>query len=58
MEETSPWAAGPLISEACGPLIYFAMRWSIAEQASAYAAAIAGSMGLVCFDPQQNRLRP
>ncbi|MFF1896970.1 hypothetical protein [Streptomyces sp. NPDC058206] len=56
--ETSPWAAGPLIGEAGGPLIYFAMRWSMAEEASAYAAAIAASMRLVCFDPQQNRLRP
>ncbi|MGW8801336.1 hypothetical protein RPQ02_34560 [Streptomyces sp. AM2-3-1] len=58
MEETSPWADGPLIGEAGGPLIYFAMGWSMAEGAAAYAAAIAGSMGLVCFDPQPNRLGP
>lgn len=30
----------------------------MAEEASTYAAALADSMGLVCFDPQQNRLRP
>ncbi|MEV0601913.1 hypothetical protein AB0I82_21765 [Streptomyces sp. NPDC050315] len=57
-EDTSPWSTGPLIGEASGPLIYFPMRWSMAEEASAYAAAVAESMGLVCFDVQQNRLRP
>ncbi|MGY3334044.1 hypothetical protein ACVW0K_007364 [Streptomyces filamentosus] len=57
-EDTSPWSTGPLIGEASGPLIYFPMRWSMAEEASIYAAAVAESMGLVCFDVQQNRLRP
>jgi hypothetical protein len=32
-EDTSPWSTGPLIDEASGPLIYFAMRWSMAEEA-------------------------
>ncbi|MFF3213994.1 hypothetical protein ACFYYB_25370 [Streptomyces sp. NPDC002886] len=58
VDETSPWAAGPLMGEGRGPIIYFALRWDRAEEASAYAAALAASMGLVCFDPQQNRLRP
>lgn len=49
-EDTSPWSTGPLI--------YFAMRWSMAEEASAYAAAVAQSMGLICFDVQQDRPRP
>ncbi|WP_165989907.1 hypothetical protein [Streptomyces sp. YIM 98790] len=57
-EDTSPWSTGPLIDEASGPFIYFPMRWSMAEEASAYAAMLADSMGLVCFDPQQERLRP
>ncbi|WP_329176343.1 hypothetical protein [Streptomyces sp. NBC_01477] len=56
--DNSPWSAGPLIGEASGPLIYFTMRWSMAEEASAYAAALAESMGLVCFDVQQDGLRP
>ncbi|MFF0782847.1 hypothetical protein [Streptomyces sp. NPDC003720] len=55
-EDTSPWSTGPLIDEASGPLIYFAMRWSMAEEASAYAAAVAESM--VRFDVQQDRLWP
>ncbi|MFD7069575.1 hypothetical protein ACFV97_20370 [Streptomyces sp. NPDC059913] len=45
-EDTSPWSTGPLIGEASGPLVYFPMRWSMAEEASAYAAAGAESMGL------------
>ncbi|MFD7686820.1 hypothetical protein [Streptomyces sp. NPDC059781] len=57
-EDTSPWSTSPLIGEASGPLIYFPMRFSMAEEASAYAAAVAESMGLVCFDVQQDRLRP
>ena len=57
-EDASPWSTGPLIGEARGPLVYFPMRWDMAEEASTYAAALADSMGLVCFDPQQNRLRP
>ncbi|WP_369394812.1 hypothetical protein AB5J72_50520 [Streptomyces sp. CG1] len=57
-EDTSPWSTGPLIDEASGPLIYFAMRWSMAEEASAFAADLADSMGLICFDVQLDRLRP
>ncbi|WP_329071219.1 hypothetical protein [Streptomyces sp. NBC_01429] len=57
-EDTSPWSSGPLTDEASGPFIYFAMRWSMAEDASAYAAALANSMGLICFDVQQDQLRP
>ncbi|MBX9426812.1 hypothetical protein [Streptomyces lateritius] len=56
-EDTSPWSTGPLIGEASGPLIYFPLRWSMAEEASAYAAAAAESMGLVCFDVQLDRIR-
>ena len=58
VEDTSPWSTGPLIREAGGPLIYFPMRYSMADEASAFAAALADSMGLICFDPQHNRLRP
>ncbi|MFI2511596.1 hypothetical protein [Streptomyces sp. NPDC018972] len=55
---SSPWSSGPLIGNASGPVIYFGMSWSMAEEASAYAADLANSMGLVCFDVQQNGLRP
>ncbi|MYS86556.1 hypothetical protein GTZ85_41670 [Streptomyces sp. SID5474] len=56
--EDSPWSAGPLIGAACGPLIYFPMSWSRAEEASAYATEVAASLGLNCFDPQARQLRP
>ena len=58
VEDSSPWSTGPLIREASGPLIYFPMRYSMADGASAFAAALADTMGLICFDPQYNRLRP
>ncbi|MGW9173723.1 hypothetical protein [Streptomyces decoyicus] len=56
-DDISPWSTGPLINEARGPLIYFPVRHSMAEEASAYAADVAASMGLVCYDPQAQRLR-
>ncbi|GAA1117316.1 hypothetical protein [Nocardiopsis composta] len=57
-DDSSPWASGPLIGEAGGPLIYLPLRWGMAEEASAFAASLAHSMGLVCFDPQLRALRP
>jgi hypothetical protein len=54
----SPWATGPLMQEAIGPFFYFPMIWSMAEEASAFAAAKAAEHSLVCFDPQLERLRP
>jgi hypothetical protein len=57
-DDISPWSTGPLIGEACGPLIYFPMRWSMADEASAFAAELASSMGLNCFDTQARKLRP
>ncbi|MFE7835071.1 hypothetical protein ACFU53_03045 [Streptomyces sp. NPDC057474] len=56
-QETSPWSSGPLIGNASSPVIHFGKSWNMAEEASAYAADLANSMGLVCFDVQQNRLR-
>jgi hypothetical protein len=47
-----------LIDAASGPLIYFGMDWGRAEEAYGYAAKLADSMGLNCFDVQQDRLRP
>ena len=56
-DETSPWSVGPLIDGASGPLVYFGLAWGRAEEASSYAANVAESMGLICFDVQQDRLR-
>ena len=56
--EGSPWAGSPLLDEAAGPIIYLTIVWGRAEEASAYAAELARARGLVCFDPQAERLRP
>jgi hypothetical protein len=56
--EDSPWSAGPLMSEASGNILYFGMVFSMADEASDYAAELARRHGLVCFDPQLGRLRP
>jgi hypothetical protein len=56
-EDGSPWSTSPLLSEASGPLVYFPMVWSRAEQASAWAAELAARHGLNCYDPQWNQLR-
>ncbi|MFE6038993.1 hypothetical protein [Streptomyces sp. NPDC056452] len=57
-DETSPRSVGPLIDGASGPLVYFGLAWGTAGEASSYAADVAESMELICFDVQENRLRP
>ena len=56
--EGSPWATSPLMGEAIGLFFYFPMVGSMADAASAYAADVAQRHGLVCYDPQLERLRP
>jgi hypothetical protein len=50
--DSSPWADGPLINNAAGNFLYFAMVWSKADEAAAFCAEVARAHGLVCFDPQ------
>jgi hypothetical protein len=57
-EDGSPWASGPLGREAAGPLTYFGLTWSRCAEMSDRAASLAAAHGLVCYDPQQYRLRP
>lgn len=54
----SPWADAPLIGNAFGDAIYFAMVWSRADEAAEYAARLADQHGLVCYDPQSEMLLP
>lgn len=56
--DESPWSDGPLLGNANGALFYFGMIFSMADEASEYAAQVAAERGLVCFDPQQGCLRP
>lgn len=57
-DDLSPWADGPLIDNAQGPIVYFSMVWSRCEEVSAQAAQLAADHGLNCFDPQLDRSRP
>ncbi|MFE0106431.1 hypothetical protein [Streptomyces sp. NPDC059009] len=55
-EDASPWSDGPLINNASGPLLYFGMVFSKYQETASFAADLARSSGLVCFDPQDRRL--
>ncbi|MFD5065302.1 hypothetical protein [Streptomyces sp. NPDC058394] len=52
------WASPPVMEEASGPIVYLLMRCGKAEEVSEYAASLAREHGLICFDPQGERLRP
>ncbi|MFJ2171408.1 hypothetical protein ACIOHE_00650 [Streptomyces sp. NPDC087851] len=52
------WASPPVIEEASGPIVYLLMLYGKAEEVSEYAATLAREHGLVCFDPQEEYLRP
>lgn len=55
--ERSPWASAPLLAEAWGDAIYFPMTFSpTLDEAVAFAAGTAREQGLVCYDPQSERL--
>jgi hypothetical protein len=49
--DSSPWSAGPR-GEASGPLLYFGVVHSSADEMRDFVAAKARGHGLVCFDPQ------
>ncbi|WP_369229464.1 hypothetical protein AB5J56_02255 [Streptomyces sp. R21] len=55
-EDVSPWSDGPLIDNASGPLFSFGMVFSKYQEAVSVAAALARTLGLMCFDPQDRRL--
>ncbi|MFS0691243.1 hypothetical protein [Streptomyces nitrosporeus] len=52
------WASPPVIEEASGPMVYLLMSYGKAEEVSGFAAALARGHGLICFDPQEECLRP
>jgi len=54
--DDSPWTDEPLIGNASGPLIYFAVVASRAGEMTALAAQLAKQHELVCFDPQEARV--
>ncbi|MBL7489695.1 hypothetical protein I6A60_11285 [Frankia sp. AgB1.9] len=52
-EDTGPWSVTP---EPAGPFLYLCVVWSMAGEVAAYAAELARSMGLICYDPQSETL--
>ena len=57
-DRSGVWASPPVIDEASGPIVYLLMSYGKAEEVSEYAAVLAREHGLICFDPQEERLRP
>ncbi|MEU8023957.1 MULTISPECIES: hypothetical protein [Micromonospora] len=54
--QTSGWES--LLDDASGPMIYLTMPYGLAGELSAEAARLAAEQGLVCYDPQEEHLRP
>jgi hypothetical protein len=54
--DDSPWADGPLIGNASGPFIYFAMVPSAADETLRFVVEVAKTAGLVAFDPQTGKV--
>ena len=53
-----PWAMSPLMDQTSGPVAYLNLVYSMAQEASVFAAKLAQEHGLVCYDPQIECLRP
>ena len=54
--EISPWADGPLISDATGPLFVFGLSTFLGEEPFRYCRTVAREQGLVFFDPAEQQL--
>ena len=52
----SPWAVGPEPGDVNGDLVYLNMTFAGAERAYDGVLEIARRHGLVCYDPQEERL--
>jgi hypothetical protein len=51
-DEDSPWADGPMINDASGPIICFALNVDGMPEGIPFVVEQAEQRGLVCFDPQ------
>jgi len=52
-----PWVDSPLIEDASGPLFYFGIvNDTAAADVWRYAVETAEAQGLICFDPQSERI--
>lgn len=57
-DDLGPWVVGPLIADAVGDVFPFGVRFEYANEVVPYAGELAQRHGLVCYDPQEGRLRP
>jgi hypothetical protein len=54
--EDSPWADGPLVNNAYGPLLVFSLRVSTLEESIPYCADVARRRGIVLFDQDKEEV--
>lgn len=54
--EDSPWADGPLIDNAHGPLLVFGLGLSALEESIPYCTDVARRRGIVLFDQEQEEV--
>lgn len=54
--EDSPWAGWPLEDDVVGSILYTGVRFSAADEVIPQIAVMAAEHGLVCFDPQSERV--
>ena len=57
-ENETCWAAGPLRDEILGRFINVAVVWSQADEAWTFFRETARVHGLICYDPQTDRVYP
>jgi hypothetical protein len=56
VDDNSPWSDGPLMESSNGPIFYFRVRSSRAEEVAEFVSRLASERGLVLFDPQSGCL--
>ncbi len=56
--KASPWADGPLIAHADGPLIYFGLKPELVDDALELVERTALEKGLIAYDPQLSQMLP
>jgi hypothetical protein len=54
--EDSPWADGPLIGNASGPLFVFSLAANTLEESIPYCTEVARRRGIVLFDQEQDEV--
>ncbi|GAB2816573.1 hypothetical protein GCM10022221_13240 [Actinocorallia aurea] len=56
-DESGAWSSAPAIESASGSVAYLTFTWGQGIEAATFAARLASELGLICYDPQRERLR-